>query len=274
MLKKESLEKLAKLAKIKVADLEAAIKDENEADVAIEDNLTVLTEGEITILKKNEYENGKTKGVEMAVKETKEKLGLEFQGKTIEGLAEAAQKKALADAKIEPEKKVQELTEKVKTLQTAVTEYETKISAKDAEVTKVKIHGELYKHIPEPGEEGPALSRDEMIRLMEANGYEFKMVDNKIIAYKNGEQVVDKLTNPVDVKTVVTGFLVEKKLIAGDPAVPTGRGGGGSGKDVKITKLSELKKKYEAAGKSTNGQEFMDEATKYKAENPEFDLSA
>lgn len=273
MLSEKSITRIAELAKVKPEDLKAAIADEKEVDVAIEEKLTVLTEPEITVLKNNEYKNGKEKGVEMAVKDTKEKLGLEFQGKTIDGLVEAAQKKALADAKIEPEKKVQELEGKIKTLQTNLTEAEQKLTEKDSEVQKVKIHGELYKHIPEPGENGPALSRDEVIRLMEANGYEFKNENGKVVPYKNGEAQVDKLANPVAVKDIVSGFLKEKKLVTEDHN-PKGRGGSGSGNPTKYTKLSELKEKFTGEGKSLNGQEFMDAVTKARAEFAEFDMSA
>ncbi len=112
-LKTEAIEAIAKLTKIKAEDLKAAIESKDEVDLAVDEKLTVLTEDEVTTLKNNEYKNGKEKGVEMAVKATKEKLNLDFQGKTVDGLVEAAQKKAVEEAKVPVNDKVKELETKL-----------------------------------------------------------------------------------------------------------------------------------------------------------------
>lgn len=273
MLKKEALLKIATLAKIKVEDLETAIKDEKEVDVTIPDKLSTFTDEEVTTLKSNEYKSGKEAGVEMAVKESKEKLGLTFSGKTIDGLVEAATKKALDEAKITPDAKVAELQTKLETLQTTVKEYETKISEKDNEVSTIKTNAELYKHIPAPGDKGPALSQDDVIQLMKAQGYEFKQENGAIAAYKGGKKLTDKLSNDMPLNEVVTGFLKEKKLITED-VVPGGRGGGDNKPGAKPMKLSEVKKQFIDQGKSTLGQEFNDAIMQAKKDNPEFDLQS
>lgn len=270
---KDTLAKIAKLLKLKPEDVEAVATATDEKELAIDDNLQTFTGDEITTLKNNEYANGKKTGVEMAVKEVKEKVGLEFQGKTIDGLLEAHGKKVLADAKIEPEKKVAEMEEKLKALQTNYQTLEKTVQEKDATVARVKVRTAVAKHIPAPGENGPALDQDEIIDLMLSKGYDFKQDETgKVVAYKDGKEVTDKLSQPEDVKNVVTGFLKEKKLIV-DDVTPGGRGGGNGKAPAKFTKLSELKAHYEGQGKSTIGQEFMTEASKIKAADPEFNLS-
>lgn len=272
-LKKETLQKIAALTKVKVEDLETAINDEKEVDLTIQDKLNVFTEEEVTTLKKNEYNSGKTAGVEIAVKDTREKLGLKFEGKTIDGLVEAATKKALDDAKIAPDEKVKELEGKVTNLQGTVKEYETKLAEKESEVSGIRLNSELYKHIPQPGESGPALGADEVIQLMKANGYEFKQENGAVITYKGGKPVTDKLSNNQPINEVVTGFLKEKKLIT-EEGTPGGRGGGDKTPAGKAGKLSELKKQFTDQGKSLLGDEFRQSVAQAQKDNAEFDMNA
>jgi hypothetical protein len=269
MLKKETIQKIAGLLKIKEADLETALKDEKEVDVTIEATLQTFTETEVATLKTNEYNSGKVKGVEMAVKETKEKLGLEFQGKTIEGLLTAAQKKAIDDAKIEPNKKVEELNEKLTNAQNSYKELETKLKAKETEVQNTKIKTDVFKYIPAFGDEGPAFDQEDVYHKMLREGYEFKEENGKTVAYLNGKQVIDKVSNPVEMKDVVTGFLKEKKLISETDA-PKGRGGGNGAATSKFASLSEVKAHFQSQGKSLNGQEFSEAVNKAAADNKEF----
>lgn len=270
-LKKETLQKIATLAKVKVEDLETAIKDEKEVDVVIPEKLATFTDDEVQTLKTNEYKSGKEAGVEMAVKESKEKLGLTFTGKTIDGLVEAATKKALDDAKIAPDAKVQELEGKISTLQGTVKEYETKIAEKDSEVSTIKTNSELYKHIPIPGENGPALSQDDVIGMMKNNGYEFRNENGAITSYKGGKKMTDKLSNDLPLKDVVSEFMKEKKLVS-EEVVPGGRGGKDEKPGAKAMKLSDLKKQFTDQGKSLLGEEFNKAVQQAVKDNKEFDM--
>ena len=269
MLKKETIDLIAKIAKVKPDELTAAIKDEKEVDFTIDDKLATFTETEVTQLKTNEYNSGKVKGVEMAVKEVKEELGLEFQGKSVKGLAEAAAKKAVDDAKISPDKKVTELTEKLATVQATATDLQAKLSEKESEVANVKLSTELTKQVPA----GTTIDADEVIVIMKTKGYDFQMKDGKLIALKDGKEITDNLSNATPVKDVINNYVTERKLIsegAGDPAEKGGRGSGGGKAPVKYGKMSEIKKAFEAEGKSTLGTEFSEAVTKAAAENKEF----
>lgn len=252
MLKQEHINALAALAKITPEALTAAIKAETETDFTIPQGLITLTEDEKKILSDNEYKKGKQAGVEMEVKEAKEKLGLDFQGKTIEGLLEAHSKKVLADAKIEPEKQVQELAEKLKTVQTNYQQLEQQLQAKDNEVNTVKINGELFKNIPQ----GVTLGGEKIIGLMRMDGYDFKLTDKGLVAVKDGKEVIDHLSNPLPVASVLTQYATENKLLAAAPAGGRGAGDGGGRGAGTFTKLSEIKDQFQKDGKSLLGQEF------------------
>lgn len=268
-LKPEAIEKIAKLTKIKTEDLKAAIENKDKVDLEVDEKLTTFTEDEVTTLKNNEYKNGKEKGVEMAVKATKEKLNLDFQGKTVDGLVEAAQKKAVEEAKIPETEKVKELQTKVTTLQKTIEEQDKKIAEKEKEVGTVKLNSELFKNIPA----GAALENDEIIELMKLKGYGFETKDGKLVAIKDGQPLNDKVANPLPVKDVISGFLKEKKLITDEPEEPGGRGGNPK-PPVKFTKLSEVKAKFKAEGKSELGAEFSEAVQKAVAENKDFDMNA
>jgi hypothetical protein len=192
----------------------------------------------------------------------KKELSLDFQGKTIKGLVEAANKKAIADAKIEPDK----LNETITKLQNTVKEYETKLAEKDVEVENIRTTHDVYTDIPDFGENAPAVTKKEVADFMKLNGYEFK----KDGTYKDGKRINDKLENAVPRKDVINSFLKEKKFITEEPAVPGGRGGGNQKPPAVYGKLSEIKAKFTADGKSLNGAEFMAAVEKAQAENKEF----
>jgi ribosomal protein S13 len=270
-LKKEAIETIAKLAKLTPEALTAAIADEKEVDVAIPEKLTVLTEDEVTTLKTNTYNDGKKAGVEMEIKGVKEELGLEFQGKSIKGLLEAHGKKVLADAKIDPDKKVKELEEKLGTVQKTATELQTKLTEKESEVSAVKTEAAIVKDMP-----ATTLPSNKVLLLMKADGYEYKSEDGKIIWYKDGKALTDNLSNNLATKAVVEAYATEHKMISandggGDPA---GRGGGDKkNKTGKYSTLTELKDDFKEQKKSLLGKDFSDAVAKAVKDNPEFDMS-
>lgn len=265
MLSKETVQKIAEFLKIKTTDLQSAISDEKEMPINIDEKLSTFTEDEVTQVKNNEYKKGKAAGVEMDIKEAKEKLGLDFSGKTLDGLIEAVSRKTLADAKIEPDTKYTELNEKFTTLQKTVGEYETKLSDKDNEVTGIKVHAEILKHIPA----NATLSGDEIIGLMRMKGHEFKMVDGKVVTFKDGKELQDKLSNAMNAADVIGSFVKERKF-APEPAAG-GRGGGDDKGKIAFTSISQIKEKFKSEGKSLLGSEFS-QAVAEAAKEPEFDM--
>jgi len=274
MLKVETIQKLAKIAKIDPKTLETAIKDSEEKDVDISDALTVLDDKELETLKKNEYKAGKEKGLEMTIKEVKDKHNLEFTGKSLDDLLEAHKAKALADAKLKPDEKVAELETKLKTAQATATELQAKLTEKETEVGTIRTNSELFKYIPEiSNENGPSFDREEIMTMMKAKGYDFKMENGALVAMKDGNPVTDKIGNGVPVKDVITGYLKERKLINEAPGTPGGRGGSSSGAAFKPGKLSEIKAKFESEGKSFLGGDFSQAVAAAVKDNPDFDMA-
>jgi peptidoglycan hydrolase-like protein with peptidoglycan-binding domain len=269
MLPAEQIKQIATLLKVDETKLTEAIKSDKEETIDIAAGLQTVTEDDLTRIKNAEYSNGKEKGVEMKVKDLKEKLGLDFQGKTIEGLVEAASKKSLADAKIEPAEKVKELQKDLEILRSANETLKGQITEKDGAVNKAKIDREIFKHVPK----SDSLTEDEFIGLMRMNGYDFKYEGNDLVAVKGDGIVKDNLAKPIPVKDVIATFAKEKKL-SNEEVIVGGRGGVDKKTGATFTKLSELKQHYTDQNKSTQGEEFLNHASKLKEANPEFDFNS
>lgn len=250
MLKQETINKLAELAKVTPDQLSAAIKAETETDLTIPSGLIVLSEDERQTLANNEYKKGRQDGVEIKVKEVKEKLGLDFTGKSIDALLEAHKAKVEADAKIEPNQQVKDLQEKLQSVQNNYQALEQKLSEKDGEVQKVKVSTELIKNLPQGVTVG-----EKLIRLMELDGYSFKLIDKGLVAAKDGKELNDHLSNPMKVTDVLQSYAKENNLLAATPAGGRGAGDAGGGAAV-FTKLSEIKEHFTRQGKSTLGTDF------------------
>lgn len=276
MLKKEALEKLAKLGKIEVSVLEAAIKATEEQDIAIPE-LNVFTTDELATrdsnAKKTGYNEGKVAGLEIAVKEQKEKLGLDIEGKDLGTLITAVQKKTLDDAKIEPSKQIEELkSEKLKlqqNLELAIKEKETLSGT----ITSIKTENDLISMFPENSTD--ILTNQEKLSSFKSV-FEVVKEDGKMVAKKDGVTVKDPTTqNPLEVKEVLKSYFTERKWVVEGEPNRQGRGSGGdSGKGGAILTLKELEKKFTDAGKSLQGQEFQAELDAAMKANPSFDMNA
>lgn len=130
------------------------------------DNLIEKTEGVVVYSKDEfekfktnisnvEYKKGKEAGLEMAIKDAREKYDLEFEGKTIDNLIDAVSKKVLEDAKVKPAKEIEilksdnaKLKENYKQLEEDHNNY---IKSVTEEKVRNKKNDMLLSLIPESG---------------------------------------------------------------------------------------------------------------------------
>ena len=110
---------------------EKAFKHAQKAIELAEDDLNDLKKR----VKSEGYNEGQVAGVEMAVKKGREKFGLDFEGKNLDNFAEALKTKTLADAKVEPEKRVREANEKLERLQGT---YDTDLRDRDSKIADLE----------------------------------------------------------------------------------------------------------------------------------------
>lgn len=264
MLRKEDIQRIEALLKIQgLAELIAAPE---EKPLPIDEKLTAFTEEELTTLKSNSYKDGKKAGVEMEVDAAKQKHGLDFQGKTIDGLLTHYQTKILADAKIEPQEQVKTLTKDLDIVKKENERLQAEVASKATEATRARIDRTLYREVPET-----ILPAEDFIEFARVKGYDFEEVDGKVVVKKGGEVVKDHTATPKAPKDVLSEFAKEAKL-AKEEGTPGGRGGNDKTPAGKPMSLKEIKEQFTAQGKSFNGSEFAQAVREAAKDNPDFKM--
>jgi hypothetical protein len=279
-LTKQDIASLAVLAKMTPEDLTKAIADTNEVALTLPDGLSSFTGDEIVTLKKNEHDIGYKKAEkaipEMLIKKYNTDLGLSFSGKTIDGLIDAVKEKTLTEADKNPDQRVIELNKKIQVLEGNIGKYDTTIAEKDAAMNSLRDSFELGRHVPAPKAEGMQYTPDQIIALSKMSGYEYaRNSQGVMVASLNGKEQVDKLGNPLPIGDVVTGFMKAQRIITDEADTTGGRGGlDKKGPAGKVTKMSQLKEKFQAEGKSLQGAEFAQAVEALTFSDKDFDPSA
>lgn len=247
---KKSIEQMAKLLGVDKAKITEAMDSKTDVDIEIGE-VKVFTVDGLAKFESEKVEVGRKAGIEVAVKNYKKDNGLEFPGKDISDLVQYFESKSDVDGK------VKKLQENIITLTKEKESVEGKLS-------KVELLTDIHNAIPA---EYNKMSKKELQAIAEANGFDFKKENGKLVAYRNGEKVVEEMTQKeVDAKTALTNFFEGEKgfkvgATATDPAPPKGRGGQSDpskGGNTVSAKRSEIEKAWTDAnsGKSINGEEY------------------
>lgn len=152
-------------------------------------------------------ETAKT-ALEMAVKEQRNILGLEFTGKTMENLVNAIKAKTEIDSKIEPEEKFKNLKADFEKLQGNLVAKEEEFNSFKTNITKQnelnEIKNDFTKHIPE----NTLVSKSTIFTEAKEKGFSFEREEGKtVIKDANGNVLKDEKTlSPLDLGTWVTNF--------------------------------------------------------------------
>jgi hypothetical protein len=170
-------------------------------------------------------ETAKT-ALEMAVKEQRNVLGLEFTGKTMENLVNAIKAKTESDSKIEPEEKYKSLKTDFEKLQGNLVEKENEFNAFKTNIEKQNLLSEIKndftKHIPD----NTLVSKSTIFTEAKEKGFSFEREEGKTIVKQNGEVLKDEKTlSPIDIASWVTNFAT--------PYLAKVEGGSGKGDDAK-----------------------------------------
>lgn len=218
---KKLIESLAKLAKVQ--DVEAftkALESETDTDFKLDtDNLIIRTKDEDEKYKTNIISEIKPEiwkeATEIQIKNMKKDLGLEFDGKKPEDFIENFKSKILNEAKIEPNKKIDELNASLESLRSKLSEKESAFSELQSKIENEKIKFKAHTLIPELDN---GLTKEEAVSLFFMN-HEIK--EDGI--YKNGQKLKDNLESPLSLEDSVKTFVESKGW---GQKQPTGRGGG------------------------------------------------
>ena len=251
---KKLIESLAKLAKVTdVSAFTEALQSETDTsfDLGL-DNLVVRSRDEETQIRENLLAEAKTKNFkdafEIQIKNMKKDLGLEFEGKRQEDFINAYKTQILSEAKVEPNKKIDELNSSLEVLRGQLSE---KDNAFEQLKTSVEVDKRKFKAqslIPElPKELG--LTKDEATSL-----YFMKHEIKEDGIYFNGEKQKDNMEKSLSFEDSVKSFVESRGW---NKSTPTGRGGGAQGgsNNTLPTSLDEFEGYLKEKGINPGSQE-------------------
>lgn len=194
-------------------------------DLTIESDLIVRTKEQ-----ENEWFNNAKKGTidtafEMKIKELKNSLGLDFEGKTFDNLINSLTEKNKAEFTKEPSKQLEDKDKDIKLLQSNIQALTQEKESIFNEYTTYKntsyLDNTLGKYMPKNIKNTP-----EDMAIIIKNRLGFDVNDNQIITKKNGEVLKDDLTlTPLPMDKVMEKFFSE------NPHYLNGAEGGQGGKD-------------------------------------------
>jgi len=228
----KNLQELAKFVEGGADVLQKAMESKEEVELPLIAGSFVSNE-QLDALKSTVREEGKkewhTIGYDFAMKDLKRDLGLEIEGKDRKVIIDAAKAKIIADAKIEPDKKVKDLSESLTKLQET---YQSDLSAKTKEIEgyqnqlkSFKINSDLAAHIPQ----GLNGIRPQHFATIAKTEYGFDYDETgTLVVMQNGKVLKDKLEKPVPPSEVLTDFAKRNNWIgtpgrggSDDPGTPT-----------------------------------------------------
>lgn len=254
---------------VEVADevLTEAIEKKTESLDIKTEGLTIRTTEEEESFKTNTKAEGVVEGSEIQRKEILKGLDIDPNGahkgtdKTIAAINVFATGKvtaALTDAKIEPDKKVLELTEQVDTLKGTITKTESErdsaLSTHTAFKQNITKNDKLIKNMPENMKH----SKEDMLLIMNSKlNTGFNDAGVLVGFDEQGAVMKNPSTgDPLPIKDVVKGFFDTNTEYIADNGGGAGGGdsGGGSGKQTAVEFQEEMKK----AGIELNSQPYID----------------
>jgi hypothetical protein len=278
-LKKTAIAKLAALAKMDEKVLSDAIAAPDEQDVAIPEDLQVLTKTEQETRDRNKYNEGKTAGSEMVIKDIKTTHKLSIDSNDPEKVVEAIGKKAVEEAKIAPDEQVKEQKKLVDQWKQKATTAEQKATELEGKITGLSVDNKLRGLLPK--DRSDILTDDEYLVSIKSK-FRLETKDGREVVIDNatGEVVRDKIKlEPILPGDAISGYFTERKGWLVDPKAGGGQGGRGGGNSnpgamPKFTKRSEVIAHIESQGISIQGSEGQAMVRAAMKENPDIDFNS
>lgn len=269
MLSKETIEKFSTLLGVDKTKLENALTSDDEVEIqpTVEKTFTAdQFESLQTNLKTSSYNEGKTAGQEMLIKQLKTDNELEFEGKSVDAFLDAYKTKVLTDADKHPSAKIKELNQTIEQFKTQVIpEKDQAINQLKSTIKQQKVMNQVSKYVPQNLPE--SITRDDALTLI-TNRLSFDYDDdgNEVVK-RDGQVLKNDLLEPIGYKSAIEQFVAEKKWTV----KPDGRGGSGNeGKDKgtpsdykAIRSMSDMNAYFEKEGinpASSKARNMMREA--------------
>ena len=262
----KNIEELEKFVKLEEGQsLKALMESEDEVSIELDGTLKVRTAEDEEAFVNNLKTEFKKAGEEIAVKEVRNELGLEFQGKTVKNLANALSEKVkadtLAEAKIEPDAKIQELTADKEALVSKNQELTNQVSALTQEKNNIESGFKLDTALKSKMAADSLLSKEDRLDLFKKRYNPSYNEEGQLLLHKDGQVMKNDTTrDPIGLDEVMSDFdkayLKEVKPAGGNGGGDDPAGGGGS------DQMESFTKEMKAAGHEPGSLEFAQEMNK------------
>lgn len=256
MLKKEAIGKLSKL--LGIDDLETIITSDEEKDIEIP---TLYTEDEKEQFGKNKFDEAKKVYREIFVKDLKKKFGVDTDTVDVTKVVREITEKAIQDAKIPADKKVEALLAEKEALQNNYQELERKLNETEQEykqrMFKFEVRQKVLSNLPD----NTLIPKEDLTELFLMK-YNIKNEDDKLLIEKDGQILKDHIENPLPIDNVVKSFA--ESYIKKDGA---GGGAGGQEPTDKFKSTSQWAKWANAKGLDLMSDEAQAELVNRKADD-------
>lgn len=268
------IEQLASAVGVQVGELTSAIENKDKElniDVAkafTSEEWEAYTEN-ISKEKDSEYNKGKEVGVRQTVRDAKDELGIEFEGKDFKTLIQKVQEKAIQDAGIDVDEKVKVVQKDLETLRNTYNQetekYQNDIKSYENKYNTLLVDQEVGRYIPDKLQ---GVSKNDAMTIIK-NEFSFERnEDGQMVVKKGGEILKDKVSKPVSVETAIKDSLLERKwLTNGD-----GRGETPRVKTTGFSKMSELNAYLDKNQINPLSKEAREMINKAASENEDFDF--
>lgn len=274
----KNLEAIAKILKIDPAKLLEAAKSDQEVEVEVPADLQVFTKAEFDTREANQKSTNIEAGKEIAIKELKQKVGIEFPGKDPEKFISEYKAKVLKDENISVDDKIKEKDKTIEGLRKNLGDKDTEITGLKTKATQAEADSKLLGLLPK--ERASILTDQQYLSLIKQ---EFELTEHEgkpaVKNLRTGEIEKDKTTfAPLAPGDVIKGHFEGAKWIsteagAGAGSGPGGRGAGDSKNTGGITNMKQFKEHAAAQGWNLNGEQARAELNTITTANPNFDFN-
>ena len=274
---KKVLGSLANIVGVSVSDLTSAIENENDElnfDIAKTFNSSEWSSFEKAIQteKDSEYNKGKDVGERQFIRDAKQEIGLDYDGKDGKMFLEKFREKVVSEMGDSADERVKTLTNDLSILrensEKELQEVKTKLEETSKNLNSVQSGAELQSFVPNAPN---GLSVDDAMFLMKKDLVFDLNEDGQKVVVKDGEVLKDKTRNPVSWKDAVNDYWIQKEWVTNDK----GRGGGNNFSDPSsISKMSDLETHFEEKGINPLSQEARAMINEAAKSNDNFDFES
>jgi len=232
MYNKATIDQIAGALGLNAEEFATGFTSEKEVELKLNEGRFLTKQQEETLKDnhgKSRYDAGAEASRDMTLKEMSKMVDFEESIKDPKKFIDAFKTKILENAKVEPNKKINDLESSITNLQSKLVEKDEDYLnlQKDFNIKQLKF--DVKSFIPDiPDSLG--ISKDDATNLFFLSR---EVKDGQV--FKEGNVIKDSLENPLSIHDAVDSFITEK----GWNLVPKGRGGGAQGQGNVIPKTME-----------------------------------